>query len=85
MSKALLKRLPPDLDYENHYEIHGYPNLRVEPNYSDEDYRRPELMYWTVRDIRFSPGLDRWSRWMVLLVPKLSDVRSWPGARMPSG
>lgn len=84
MSKPLLHRVKTDWTYERCYRIHGYDHLVVEANFSDPDFERPKLENWLIRDTRFTTSLDKWARWLVLVVPRLEDARSWIRAGGPA-
>jgi hypothetical protein len=80
VTKPLLHRLGSERTDDLRYEIVGYEHLAVEPEYCGSS--KPQ--YWTVRDIRFNAGLDRWNRWQVLVVPRLEVARSWVRAGGPA-
>jgi hypothetical protein len=83
MVKPVLSRLEPRGRVQR-YGVTGFDHLVVEAQYSDEDYRKPQLQDWVVIDTRFDQAFDKWSRWFVWLGPALSDVRNWVRAGGPS-
>ncbi len=75
MARAVLKRAT-----DGCYDIPGHPHLRVEPQYDG----RPKRYGWMVIDNRYSPGIDRHDRWMVVLRETLAEVREWVAGGGPN-
>lgn len=82
MGKPLLRRMEPD-DFRQRYGIHGSDHLIVEGAYSHEG-GPAKLHGWYIRDTRFTEGMDKWARWLVISLTSLGEVRDWVRAGGPA-
>lgn len=80
MGKSVLVRLE-SRDFVSRWGIPGHDHLVVESLHDEPSGRRHA---WMVRDCRFSDGMDRWNRSMVIIRGALDEVRDWVRAGGPA-